>query len=67
MRKVTLALAMSLFIGSAVTPTAMAQSVSPAITQEAAHAIGVDAYVYLYPLVSMDITRKQTRRWRHGG
>src|SRR5690349_10460002 len=29
------------------------------ITAEEAHAIGVDAYVYFYPLVSMDITRKQ--------
>src|SRR5579871_4882591 len=30
------------------------------ITPEAAHAIGVDAYVYFYPLVTMDITRKQS-------
>lgn len=29
------------------------------ITAEEAHAIGVDAYVYFYPLLSMDITRKQ--------
>ena len=31
-----------------------------AITEEAAHAIGVDAYLYFYPLTSMDITRKQS-------
>ena len=30
------------------------------ITEEAAHAMGVDAYLYLYPLVTMDITRKQS-------
>jgi hypothetical protein len=29
------------------------------ITPEEAHAIGVDAYIYFYPLLSMDITRKQ--------
>jgi hypothetical protein len=29
------------------------------ITAEEAHAIGVDAYIYFYPLLSMDITRKQ--------
>jgi hypothetical protein len=32
---------------------------SDPITEEAAHAIGVDADVYFYPLLSMDITRKQ--------
>jgi hypothetical protein len=31
-----------------------------AITEEEAHAIGVDAYLYFYPLVSMDITRLQS-------
>ncbi|ODT08314.1 MAG: hypothetical protein ABS58_02850 [Mesorhizobium sp. SCN 65-20] len=29
------------------------------ISQDEAHAIGVDAYVYFYPLITMDITRKQ--------
>ena len=28
------------------------------ITEEEAHAIGVDAYVYFYPLVTMDVTRQ---------
>ncbi len=32
---------------------------APPITVEAAHAIAVDAYVYFYPLVTMDISRKQ--------
>jgi hypothetical protein len=46
-----------LALGAAVShaPVARAQ----AITEEAAHAIGVDAYVYLYSLVTMDVTRKQ--------
>lgn len=29
------------------------------ITEESAHEIGVNAYTYFYPLLSMDITRKQ--------
>ena len=37
----------------------MAQGVPPTITEEAARAIGVDAYIYFYSLLSMDITRKQ--------
>ncbi|WP_448107050.1 DUF1254 domain-containing protein [Pseudomonas azerbaijanoccidentalis] len=42
---------------SAVFPlTSHAQS---KITADEAHAIGVDAYVYFYPLLTMDITRQQ--------
>ena len=40
---------------AATSLTSHAESVSP----EEAHAIGVEAYLYFYPLVSMDITRKQ--------
>src|SRR6266487_1148726 len=35
-------------------------SQQPAITEEAAHSIGVDAYAYFYPLIIMDLTRKQS-------
>jgi hypothetical protein len=59
MNRSTIALTLSLLIGPALAPTAMAQSASPAITEEQAHAIGVDAYVYLYSLITMDIARKQ--------
>ena len=42
---------------------AQGQSAAPAggqsaITEQEAHAIGVDAYLYFYPLVTLDITRR---------
>ncbi|HZD48052.1 MAG TPA: DUF1254 domain-containing protein [Silvibacterium sp.] len=36
--------------------TAQAQ---PSVTEQEAYAIGIDAYLYFYSLVTMDITRKQ--------
>ena len=38
------------------------------ISSDEAHSIGVDAYIYFYPIVTMDITRKQlTNAERHEG
>lgn len=34
-------------------------SAESGVTPEQAHSIGIDAYTYLYPLLSMDLTRKQ--------
>jgi hypothetical protein len=53
-RATTLMLALGLM--PILTGTARAQ---PSVTEEEAYAIGVDAYLYFYPLISMDITRKQ--------
>src|SRR6201981_745199 len=44
------------FFAALATPT----SAQPAITEQEAHAIGVDAYLYFYPLITMDSTRKQS-------
>ena len=39
--------------------SSFAAQADPAISEDEAHAIGVDAYFYFYPLVTMDLTRKQ--------
>lgn len=53
----TLAAALAtLLLGTAL---AKAQDASGSLTEEEAHSIGVNAYIYLYPLVTMDITRRQ--------
>jgi hypothetical protein len=41
-----------------VNASAAARAAKP-ISEQEAHAIAVDAYVYLYPLISMDLTRRQ--------
>jgi hypothetical protein len=59
MSRTTVALTLGLLFSMAVAPIGLAQGQPPEMTEQDAHAIAVDAYVYLYPLVIMDITRKQ--------
>ena len=56
MSRSTIALILGLLLLPVLSLTAQAQS---AITEQEAHAIGVDAYIYFYSLVTMDVTRKQ--------
>jgi hypothetical protein len=59
------ALTLSLLVTPALSPAASAQG--EAMSEAEAHAIGVDAYVYFYPLVTMDVTRKQLINTPPGG
>lgn len=49
----------SLLIALALATGALAQGTPPVIGEAEARAIATDAYVYFYPLVTMDVTRKQ--------
>ncbi len=60
LRASALALALGLVLPLAPAQAASPQATSPApISEDEAHAIGVEAYLYFYPLVTMDLTRLQ--------
>ena len=62
--------AIVLFAGLLASPAlaqgALAQGALPTVTEAEAHSIAVDAYIYIYPLISMDITRKQSTNIEQG-
>lgn len=45
---------------------AAAQNAAPPISEQEAQSIAVDAYIYFYPLVTMDVTRKQLTNVKPG-
>ncbi len=51
--------AATLIVSTVVVSLCMAQESASAVAEEDAHAIGVASYLYFYPLVTMDLTRKQ--------
>ena len=56
MSRSTIALILGLMLLPVLSLTAQAQS---AVTEQDAQSIARDAYIYFYPLVTMDVTRKQ--------
>jgi hypothetical protein len=50
---------MGAILGLLLTPVFAPMAMAAAITEDEAHAIGVDAYLYFYSPVTMDLTRKQ--------
>jgi hypothetical protein len=56
MSRSAIGLILGLFLCPPLSVSAQAQS---AITEQEAQSIAVDAYIYFYPLVTMDVTRKQ--------
>ena len=59
MKRTAILFSMSLLAALTSAPCANAQAGAPAIPEAEARSIAVDAYIYFYPLVSMDLTRKQ--------
>ena len=55
-KKITTALVLGLLVGPLLPLVARAQN---ALTEQEAQAIALDAYIYFYPLMSMDLSRKQ--------
>jgi hypothetical protein len=64
-RKLPTALGLTLAVVLPLAATSPGPSAAESVTSEEAHAIGVEAYLYFYPLVTMDLTRKQLTNVEH--
>ena len=60
MHRQTFGVILGLLCGLTLAPLVMAQNPpqATASSEQEALAIGVDAYLYFYPLITMDLTRK---------
>ena len=65
MNKLALALSLPLLVSSLNPSPVIAQTATP--SEDEARSIAADAYLYLYPLVTMDLTRKQLTNMPAGG
>jgi hypothetical protein len=59
MKMHTVTLTLSLLLGPPLATVVAAQGSPATVTEQEARAIATDAYIYFYPLVTMDVTRKQ--------
>ena len=51
--------AVSLVVGVLVAQLTSVNAQTAPVNEQQAHAIAVDSYIYFYPLVTMDLTRRQ--------
>jgi hypothetical protein len=59
MNRKAIALTLGLVVGTTLAPAASAQTTAAKLSDDEVQSIATNAYLYFYPLVTMDVTRKQ--------